>query len=119
VKKFVALRGATQVLNKEEDIEKQVVQLYDELLEKNGLTEGDIVSIIFSITGDIDALNPAAALRRSGRGTDLALFCVQEAFVQHGIERVIRALVHCCLEERSAPCHIYINGAEVLRPDRV
>jgi chorismate mutase len=117
-KKLFALRGATRCLNHEQDIAQQVAALYDELLAANGLAEADIVSLIFSVTGDLDAQNPAAALRQSGRGGDLALFALHEAAVSGGLERTIRVLIHCYLAEGAIPRHIYRNGAEVLRPDR-
>jgi chorismate mutase len=116
--RLFALRGAVQCLNTPEDIREQVTLLYDALLEQNRLEEVDIVSLIFSVTRDLDALNPAAALRQSGRAGELALFAVQEAEIQGGLERVIRALVHCYLPQGSAPRHVYRNGAEALRPDR-
>jgi chorismate mutase len=34
------------------------------------------------------------------------------------LERVIRVLLHYYGEEGAGPCHVYRNGAEVLRPDR-
>jgi chorismate mutase len=117
-KKLFALRGASQALNTPEDIEKRVVFLYDELLKQNNLAEKDIVSVIFSVTGDLDAKNPAAALRLAGRAEDLALFAVQEAFAQNGLPRTIRVLIHCYLDEDAMPRHVYCNGAEALRPDR-
>jgi chorismate mutase len=105
-------------LNSEEDIRLQVTALYDQLLRENNLAEPGIVSLVFSITTDLDAGNPAAALRKAGRGADLALFCVQEAKSSGSLERTIRALIHCYLEENATPPHVYRNGAEVLRPDR-
>ncbi|MDR2485108.1 MAG: chorismate mutase [Treponema sp.] len=117
-KRLNALRGATRCMNEEQDIILQVSALYDELLLKNNLQEMDIVSLLFSMTRDLDAKNPAAALRQSGRASDTALFTVQEAEVPGGLERVIRVLIHCYLEENAVPCHVYRNGAEVLRPDR-
>ena len=117
-KLLYALRGATRCENEEADIRGRVAALYDALLERNHLAEGDIVSLMFSVTPDLDAKNPAAALRQSGRGADLALFAVQEAAARGGLERVIRALLHCYLDKDSSPCHVYQNGAEVLRPER-
>jgi chorismate mutase len=117
-KKLFALRGAVQCLNDAEDIGEQVAALYDRLLERNNLEEGDIVSLIFSVTGDITAINPAAALRRTGRGAGLALFAVQEAAVPGSLPRTVRALVHCYLPADALPVHVYRNGAEQLRPDR-
>jgi chorismate mutase len=116
-KKLFALRGATQCLNQEKDIAGQVSALYDELLEANGLAEKDIVSLFFSVTGDLTAQNPAAALRRSGRGENLALFTLQEAAFPGSLERTVRVLIHCRLAKNAVPRHIYRNGAEVLRPD--
>jgi chorismate mutase len=117
-KRLAALRGATCCLNDADDITAQLAALYDELLARNSLCEADIVSLIFSVTGDLDAKNPAAALRHSGRAGELALFAVQEAAARGGLPRVVRALMHCYLAEGLVPQHVYRNGAEVLRPDR-
>jgi chorismate mutase len=118
MKKLCALRGAFCCLNDKEDIIRETAACYDRLLGENQLAEGDIVSLLFSVTPDIDALNPAAALRRSGRGGELALFVQQEPVFQGSLPRVVRLLVHCYLEEGRAARHVYRNGAEVLRPDR-
>jgi chorismate mutase len=117
-KKLFALRGAVRCRNEAEDIGERVRALYDELLSANTLAEQDIVSLIFSVTADLDAKNPAAALRDSGRAGELALFALQEAPVKGGLERVVRVLIHCYLDEKAVLHHVYRNGAEVLRPDR-
>jgi len=117
-KRIAALRGATQCRNDEEDIQKQTTAMYDELLARNNLTEDDLVSVIFSVTRDLDAKNPAAALRQGGRAGEAALFVTQEAYFNGGLERVIRLLVHCYLDPSRNAVHVYRNGAEVLRPDR-
>ncbi|GMO28719.1 MAG: chorismate mutase [Termitinemataceae bacterium] len=119
MKRIYALRGAAQCLNTEADIQKQIASVYDAMLAQNSLAESDIVSLIFSVTNDLTALNPAAALRRSGRAEELALFSVQEPVCSaNSLERTVRFLLHCYLEEGSTAHHIYQNGAEVLRPDR-
>ncbi|MDR0669621.1 MAG: chorismate mutase [Treponema sp.] len=118
MKRLYALRGAARCLNQADDIQTQVSRLYDEILTRNNLNEEDIVSLIFSITPDLDAANPAAALRKAGRAPSLALFCVQEAHTSAALERVVRVLIHYYAEEGSTPRHVYRNGAEVLRPDR-
>jgi chorismate mutase len=117
-KRLFALRGATRCLNEPEDITEQVGRLYDELLALNSVAEPDIVSIFFSVTADLDALNPATGLRRYGRAGEASLFVLQEAAVQGGLERTVRALIHCYLDEGARVRHVYRNGAEVLRPDR-
>jgi chorismate mutase len=118
MKQLIALRGATCCRNDAEDIAAQVAALYDELLARNQLREPDIVSLIFSVTRDLDARNPAAALRHSGRAANLALFAVQEAETRDSLARTLRVLMHCYMDDDVAPCHVYQNGAEVLRPDR-
>jgi chorismate mutase len=117
-KRLFALRGATQCENTPEDITAQVGRLYDALLAQNNLAEPDIVSIVFSVTPDLDALNPAAGLRRHGRAGEASLFAVQEAAAKGSLERTVRAIIHCYLDEGAALRHVYRNGAEVLRPDR-
>ncbi|MDR2102242.1 MAG: chorismate mutase [Treponema sp.] len=116
-KRLFALRGATQCRNDPEDIAVQVTALYEELLRENKLAEGDILSLVFSMTEDLDIKNPAAALRQAGYARDLALFVVQEARIKNSPKGLIRVLLHCYLDEGADPRHIYRNGAEVLRPD--
>ncbi|GAB1482777.1 chorismate mutase [Treponema sp.] len=116
--KLFALRAAICTENTEAAIQRRVAELYDEVLAANNLREEGIVSLIFSITSDLDALNPAAALRRSGRGADLALFSVAEPEIKGALGSVIRLLIHCYLPVGTEPRHLYRNGAEVLRPDR-
>ena len=118
MKKLYALRGAIQCENTEKDICEQIALMYDELLRENKLDEKDIVSVIFSVTDDLDAVNPCTALRKSGHAGELALFSAREPESQNALERTVRLLVHCYLEEGAKPRHVYRNGAEVLRPDR-
>ena len=118
MKKLYALRGATQCLNEADDIKGQIAVMYDELLSSNRLGEEDIVSIIFSVTGDLDAINPCTALRKTGRAGEAALFSAAEPVYQGSFERTVRVLIHCYLDEGIKVNHVYRNGAEVLRPDR-
>jgi chorismate mutase len=44
---------------------------------------------------------------------------VQEAEVRDSrLERTLRVLMHCYMDDELMPCHVYQNGAEILRPDR-
>ncbi|MCL1991654.1 MAG: chorismate mutase [Spirochaetes bacterium] len=120
MKRLYALRGATQCLNLPQDIGDKVTLLYDDLLAENALIEEDIVSLIFSVTGDLTALNPATALRQNSRALNLALFAVKEAECDTAggaapLPRTVRVLVHCYLEEGSVPKHVYRGGTEGLR----
>ncbi|GHV86246.1 chorismate mutase [Spirochaetia bacterium] len=114
-KPLKALRGAVCAANTREAIAAGTVKLYDELLSRNKLAEADILSLLFSLTPDLDALNPAAALRQQGRAEETAMMVFQEAAVTGSLPGIIRLIVHCRL---SAPArHVYLDGAETLRPD--
>jgi len=114
-KRLFALRGATQCLNENPDISRRTLEMYDELLSRNNLSEEDIVSVIFSVTGDLDAKNPATALREEGRVQKAALFVTQEARFMDSLAHVIRVLIHCYLDAAHIPVNVYQNGAEILR----
>nr|AGS52983.1 chorismate mutase [uncultured bacterium contig00030] len=118
MKRLYALRGAAQCSNTEQDIRDQIALMYDDLLALNNLAEGDIVSLIFSVTGDLTAINPCTALRKSGRAGELSLFSAREPEYENSLPMTVRAIIHCYLEEGSKVKHVYRNGAEVLRPDR-
>jgi chorismate mutase len=118
MKRLAAIRGAVRVQNDGADITAKIARVYDLMTGRNGLREEDIVSLLFSVTSDIDAKNPASALRESGRARDLVLFSTQEPFIKGGLPGVIRLLLHCYMEEGAAPNHVYTEGAETLRPDR-
>ena len=119
MKRLYALRGAVQCENKKDDICTQIGLMYNELLSNNKLNEDEIVSVIFSVTDDLNAINPSTALRSTGKGGgDMSLFSVQEPECVNSVERIVRVIIHCYLDEGSKPYHVYLNGAEVLRPDR-
>ena len=119
MKVLFALRGAAQCLNETDDICNQISQMYDELLFLNKLNEKDIVSLIFSVTNDLDIINPCTALRKTGRAGETALFSASEPMTIGALDHTVRVLIHCYLDEGSKIHHVYRNGAEVLRPDRL
>lgn len=119
-KRLFAIRGATGAENNFESIQKNVCQMCLSLFSKNHLVQNDFVSIQFTITDDLTALNPAAALRKGQSEFDVSeipLFCAQEPKIEGSPEKMIRILVTIYMEESSTPIPVYINGAEKLRPD--
>ncbi len=119
-KRLYGLRGATGVENTKESIQKNVVEMCLGLFKANKLNPADIVSIQFTQTDDLTAMNPAAAVRRGQEEFDVsacALFCSQEPKIDNSPEKMIRVLVTCYMEEGSQLNHVYINGGERLRPD--
>ena len=123
-KRLAAFRGAVCVENTAESITENVCLMCRELFSKNGIQADDIVSLQFTITKDINVLNPATALRRGNPGLDVTqvpLFCSQEAEITGGMPFVIRALLTSYVDapdgKISEKHNVYLNGAEKLRPD--
>jgi len=116
--KLVAIRGATCAKNTKDSIQAQTVELMSKIFSQNNLEMKDIVSIQFSLTKDLNVYNPAAALRHGLKDYDVSavpLFCTQEAYIKGYLKKVIRVLITTYSE--TEPSHVYINGAERLRPD--
>ncbi|MGA2378855.1 MAG: chorismate mutase [Spirochaetia bacterium] len=112
-----AVRGAIQLSeNSAAAIERAGARLVTEILQANGIAENHLVSIVFSMTEDLTAANPATGLRRTGFAST-PLFCTQEARIDGALPRVIRALVTFDSLERRAAVPVYLDGAEALRPD--
>ena len=114
-KRLYAVRGATCSKDSPLEIEKSIKTLFDKLYSENSILDENLVSIQFTITNDIKSLNPATALRKAGYGSDVPLFCSQEPEITGMLKNCIRVLITGYFEEKPKP--VYINGAEVLRPD--
>lgn len=120
MKRLYAIRGAICAENSKASISEATVKMCAKIFEKNNVCSDDIVSMHFTLTKDLKKLNPCAALRRDYKGIDVSkvpLFCSQEAFINGGLKKVIRLLLTVYLEENSVPENVYLDGAEVLRPD--
>jgi chorismate mutase len=113
-----ALRGAiTCDENTKGEIDDKTQQLMRELLKRNDLDHDALVSILFTATKDLTAEFPATAARAIGLG-DVPLICARELDIDHGMPRVIRALVHCYTEREAVDLHhVYLGGARALRDD--
>ena len=125
-KRLAAFRGAVCVENNAENITENVCLMCRELFTRNSIKAEDIVSLQFTVTKDITALNPATALRKGEPGLDVSripLFCSQEAEIEGGMKLVIRALLTSYVDfpadsDTAFERHnVYLNGAEKLRPD--
>jgi len=113
-----ALRGATTVDRDEpEHITERVVELMNEMLERNNVQHDDLVSIIFTATPDIHSMYPPTAARTIGLG-DVPLLGAQEIDVDGATPRCIRVMIHLTTERsRTELRHVYLEGAVGLRDD--
>jgi chorismate mutase len=113
-----AIRGATTV---DEDtpaaIIERVVALLEQVFERNGLVEDDIISILFTATEDVVSTFPATAARSMGLGA-VPLICARELAITGSVPRCIRVMLHVNTERgRDRIHHVYLEGAQGLRDD--
>lgn len=113
-----AIRGATQLsADDADDMAKAVQELLAAMLERNGLTTDDLISILFTATPDLHSTFPATA----ARGMDLAdvpLICAAELDVPGSLPRCIRIMAHVNTDlPRGDVAHVYLRGTAQLRAD--
>lgn len=113
-----AIRGATMLKTNSADEMKQATkELLLEMMERNEISQADLISIILTATPDLNCAFPAAAARELGMG-DVPLLCSVEMNVIGAPEKVVRVLMHCeTSKSRIEIHHVYLRGAEVLRQD--
>jgi chorismate mutase len=113
-----AARGAIRVGSDTRDAVLEATErLLGEMLERNVLGTGEIVSVFFTATEDLTSVFPAEAARRIGL-TAVPLLCAREMAVVGAMPSVIRVLMQFNSDrEQSEVSHVYLDGAEALRDD--
>ena len=115
--RLYGLRGATTVdRNDAQAILGATEWLLREIMRRNDLIPDDVVSCIFTLTGDLDAEFPAVAARNIGFER-VPLLCAQEVPVPGSLPMVIRVLMHYYAEDGHSTQHIYLGDARALRSD--
>lgn len=114
-----AIRGATSVgHDAPEQIIDATVELVQELLDRNGLSADDLISMVFTLTTDLQSEFPAVAARQLGLSA-VPLLCAQEIPVPGSLEKCIRVLVHCYAPAARVIRHVYLHEARRLRLDLI
>jgi chorismate mutase len=112
-----ALRGAISVeRNDAASILAATRELMTELMRRNELAPEQMVSCIFSATGDLDAEFPAVAARDLGLSR-VPLLCTREIDVPGALVRVIRVLLHYYAGNGHQAQHVYLGETRKLRED--
>lgn len=113
-----AIRGATQLEMDERDhLLERTREMVQAVLDRNGLTGDELISIVFTATPDLTCEFPAYAARRLGI-TDVPLLCARELAIDGAMPRVVRLMAHVETElERADIQHVYLHGARALRTD--
>lgn len=114
------IRGAvTADSNKKEEIIEKTKELLITLKKENDFKIEDIVSILFSVTSDLNAAFPARAARDLGWNR-VPLLDMQEIEVPGSLPKCIRVLIQInCQKSQTEIKHCYLRGAETLRKDLV
>ncbi|MBF8304504.1 MAG: chorismate mutase [Dehalococcoidia bacterium] len=114
------IRGAITVsANTREEILNATQELLQALVLANGIQKDDVACAILTTTPDLNAEFPALAARRIG-WTETALLCGHEMEVPGSLNKCIRILIMLNTEKAAKDMvHVYLRGAEILRPDVV
>jgi chorismate mutase len=113
-----AARGAVVVgEDRAEAVLASTERLLGAMIERNGATADDLISVLFTATEDLRSAFPAEAARRMGLGS-VPLMCAREIPVSGAMASVVRILMHFHTElSPSLVQHVYLDGAESLRDD--
>ena len=113
-----AIRGATTVdADDVESITERVTALLQQIMDRNGLAEDDIISILFTATEDIVSTFPATAARSLGLGA-VPLICARELSIVGSVPHCVRVMLHVETDRpRHDIHHVYLEGARGLRDD--
>lgn len=115
-----AIRGAITVENNSADeILAATEKMLKTIIDENNLKIDDMISMLFSLTPDLDAVFPARAARNMGI-VDVPLMCMSEIPIDGALEKCVRILLHVNSDKSLKEInHVYLGGAVVLRPDLV
>ena len=117
--KISVIRGATTSNgNTKVEITSAVNELIEELISRNNLVPNNILSIIFTVTNDLNACFPASVARKYSGLDQVAFLDCQQMFVPDDINFCIRLMAQVKLPLDKKLNHTYLRGASNLRPDR-
>lgn len=113
-----ALRGATTIdYDTVEEVFRNTQELIAIMLDRNQVDKENLISVLFTATGDIHSAFPAAAAREIGLG-DIPLMCARELDIIGSAPLCIRVLMHLdSPRARTELRHVYLRGAKGLRDD--
>ena len=118
--RVAALRGATTLdADSREQVLERTAEMLGELMERNGLSSDDMVSLLLTATDDIRSEFPAAAVRAAGI-SDVPMICARELDITggSGVPLCIRLMAHVYTDRPRAELrHVYLHGARQLRSD--
>lgn len=112
------IRGAITVEGDgSEAVANAALTLLNELVTVNDCEREDVSAAIFTIPEDLAGSNPSAAAREGGWEA-VPFLMVKEHGGDTSVPRCLRVLLICnTIRSQIEIQHLYLRGAEVLRPD--
>ena len=119
MERVISIRGATQASeNTTRGIKDAVSELLKEIIKQNKIKNEKIINIMFTVTCDLSAIQPATVAREELNLKSIPMLCMQEMKVPKDLPRCIRVMINAYSElPKENVKHIYLGGAENLRPD--
>lgn len=113
------IRGATTVAqNSADEIYTATRELLDKMIVENDIDAENVVSIMLTMTPDLNADFPAKAVRSRPDWQWVPLMCSVEVNVPESLSKCIRLLLHVNTDKKQQDMvHIYLKEAIRLRPD--
>lgn len=110
------IRGAITVEeNTENSIKQATLELLNELVNANKITEKDISHVFFTLTEDLNAAFPAKFARIDFGWKKAAMMCNHELNVPNSLPMCLRILIVVNCEDKFEPKFVYLKGAAKLR----
>lgn len=115
-----AVRGAITVENNDADeILAATERMLKKIFETNDFKREDMISMLFSLTPDLNAVFPARAARNMGI-VNVPLMCMSELPIEGALEKCVRVLIQFNTDKTLDEInHVYLERATLLRPDLV
>ncbi len=116
--KLKAIRGAITIENNSiEDIKNASIELFSQIIERNNIKIGSIVSIVISCTKDITKGYPGKYIREHFDLQQVAIMHFNEMYVENYLPMCIRIMI--LVEDRDLKNieYVYLKKAKNLRED--
>ncbi|KYH35744.1 chorismate mutase AroH [Clostridium tepidiprofundi DSM 19306] len=115
---MIFIRGAITIKNNTiEEIKKNSILLFSEIINRNNLKLDSIKAILFSCTSDITKEYPGKIIREHYNLSSAAIMHFNEMNVENSLKLCIRILLIANDENKTCAEYVYLNDAKKLRED--
>lgn len=113
------IRGAITVdQNTSKQIKDATYEMVNSLINLNSIREDDVISVVFTMTNDLDKIYPSIVLRDSFNWNNTPILNFEEKNIVNSMQRCIRVLIYInTSKSKKDMVHVYLREAKKLRPD--